>query len=125
MVSIVATEPLDLIHIDYVKMELSVDPTKKATEIRTVLVVVDHFTRYVQAYVVRNETARVAAEVLYHRYFTVFGFPRQLMSDQAQAFEGKVINALCDYLGVEKIRTTPYHPQSNGQVERTHQTLIL
>ena len=124
MVSIVATEPLDLVHIDFVKMELDSDPTTQAKEIRTVLVIVDHFTRYVQAHVVRNETAQTTAEILYHRYFTVFGFPRRLMSDQAQAFESKVIQALCNYLGIEKIRTTPYHPQSNGQVERTHQTLM-
>ena len=122
--TIVSTEPMDLVHIDFVKMELCVDPTKKVKEIRTVLVIVDHFTRYVQAHVVRNETARAAAEVLYHKYFTVFGFPRRLMSDQARAFEGKVIQSLCNYLGIEKIRTTPYHPQSNGQVERTHQTLM-
>ena len=124
MVPIVATEPLDLVHIDFVKMELITDPTTQAKEIKTVLVIVDHFTRYVQAHVVRNETARTTAEILYHRYFTVFGFPRRLMSDQAQAFESKVIQALCNYLGIEKIRTTPYHPQSNGQVERTHQTLM-
>ena len=65
---------------------------------------------------------RAAAEVLYHRYFTVFGFPHRLMFDQARAFEGKVIQSLCNYLGIEKIQTTPYYPQSNGQVERTHQT---
>ena len=49
---------------------------------------------------------------------------RRLMSDQAPAFEGKVIKSLCDYLGMEKVRTTAYHPQSNGQVERIHQTLM-
>ena len=45
------------------------------------------------------------------------------MSDQAPEFSGKVIAALCDLLGVSKVCTSPYHPQSNGAVERSHQTL--
>ena len=45
------------------------------------------------------------------------------MSDQAPEFSGKVIAALCDLLGVAKIRMSPYHPQSNGVVERAFQTL--
>ena len=45
------------------------------------------------------------------------------MSDQAAEFTGQVISELCDLLGVTKIRTSPYHPQCNGVVERVHQTL--
>ena len=46
------------------------------------------------------------------------------MSDQACAFCGTVISQMCEYLQIDKIRTSPYHPQSNGQVERVHQTLL-
>ena len=45
------------------------------------------------------------------------------MSDQAAKFTGQVISELCDLLGITKIRTSPYHPQTNGTVERVHQTL--
>ena len=45
------------------------------------------------------------------------------MSDQASEFTGQVISELCDLLGVTKIRTSPYHPQTKGAVERVHQTL--
>ena len=45
------------------------------------------------------------------------------MSDQGTGFTSKVIAAMCSLLGIEKIRTTPYHPQSNGSAERVHQTL--
>ena len=45
------------------------------------------------------------------------------MSDQAAEFTGQVISELCDLLGVTKTRTSPYHPQTNGTVERVHQTL--
>ena len=45
------------------------------------------------------------------------------MSDQAAEFTGQVISELCDLLGITKIRTSPYHPQMNGAIERVHQTL--
>ena len=62
--------------------------------------------------------ARTMARVLYNNYFSVFGFPQHLMSDQGTEFCGKVIAAMCSLLGIEKIWTTPYHPQTNGSAER-------
>ena len=118
-----ASEPLDLVHINFVSMETTV-ATKKKLVVQKVLVVIDHFTRYIQAYPVDNEQTETVADMLYNKYFCTFGFPCRLMSNQAQAFVGKVIGKLCQQLQVEKVRTSPYHPQSNGQVERVHQTLM-
>ena len=122
MQPIICTEPMELVHINYVGMEVTVATDKKPV-VRNVLVVVDHFTRYVQAFVTKNHTARTTAQVLYNNYFSVFGFPQRLMSDQGTEFCGKVIAAMCSLLGVEKIRTTLYHPQTNRLAERVHQTL--
>ena len=122
MQPIICTEPMELVHIDYVGMEVTVATDKKPV-VRNVLVVVDHFTQYVQAFVTKNHTVRTMARVLYDNYFSVLGFPQCLMSDQGTEFCGKVIAAMCSLLGVEKIRTTPYHPQTNGLAERVHQTL--
>ena len=47
-----------------------------------------------------------------------------LLSDQGAQFMGVLLKQLCLRLGVRKIRTTPYHPQSNGSVERMHGTLV-
>ena len=116
---IICTEPMNLVHIDYVKMEVTVG-LKEKPEVKDVLVVQDHFTRYLQAYVTKNHTARTTARVLYNEYFLVFSFPSRLISDQAPEFSGKVIAALCNLLGVAKIRMSPYHPQSNGAVKRAH-----
>ena len=122
MQPIICTEPLELVHIDYVGMEVTI-ATKEKPVVKNVLVVVDHFTWYVQAFVTRNQTAYTMAKKLYNEYFSVFGFPQRLMSDQGTGFTGKVIRALCSLLGIEKLRTTPYHPQSNGSAEHVHQTL--
>ena len=122
MQPIICTEPMELVHIDYVGMEVTVATDKKPV-VKNVLVVVDHFTRYIQAFVMKNHMARTTARVLYNNYFSVFSFPQHLMSDQGTEFCGKVIMVMCSLLGFEKIRTTPYHPQTNGSAERVHQTL--
>ena len=72
---ILCTEPLDLVHIDYVSMEVTVGIKEKPV-MKNVLVVEDHFTRYTQAYVTNNHTACTTAHVLYNEFFSVFGFPR-------------------------------------------------
>ena len=122
MQPIVCTKPMELVHIDYVGMEVTIAAKEKPV-VKNVLVVVDHFTRYIQAFVMKNHTARMTARVLYNNYFSVFGFPQRLMSDQGIEFCGIVIAAMCSLLGVEKILTMLYHPQTNRSAERVHQTL--
>ena len=119
---ILCTEPLDLVHIDYVSMEVMVGMTEKPV-VKNVLVIEDHFTRFTQVYVTNNHTVCTMACILYNEFFSVFRFPRRLMSDQASKFTGQVISELCDLLGITKIRTLPYHPQTNGTIEQVHQTL--
>ena len=94
MEPIICTEPLDLVHIDYVSMEVTVGMKEKPV-VKNVLVVEDHFTCYTQTCGTNNHTARITARVLYNELFSVFGFPRRLMSDQASEFMGQVISELC------------------------------
>ena len=88
------------------------------------LVLQDHFSKYVVAYVVKDQTARNATETLRNGYFGLFSAPAYLISDQGKAFTGHIITHLCDLYGVQKLRTSPYHAQTNGQVERMNQTII-
>ena len=75
MQPIICTEPMELVHIDYVGMEVTV-ATKEKLVVKNILVVVDHFTRYVQVFVTRNQMAYTTAKKLYNEYFSVFGFPQ-------------------------------------------------
>ena len=75
MEPILCTEPLDLVHIDYVSMEVMVGVKEKPV-VKNVLVIEDHFTRYTQAYVTNNHTACTTVRILYNEFFSVFGFPR-------------------------------------------------
>ena len=90
---IICTKLMELVHIDYVGMEVTV-ATQEKPVVKNVLVVVDHFTRYVQAFVTRNQMARMTARILYNEYFSVFGFLQWLMSDQGTGFTSKVIQAM-------------------------------
>ena len=114
MEPIICTEPMELVHIDYVGMEVTIATDKKPV-VKNVLVVVDHFTQYVQVFVTKNHMVRTTARVLYNNYFSVFGFPQHLMSDQGTKFCGKVIAAMCSLLGVEKIRTPHITLRPTGQ----------
>ena len=115
--------PGELLHADFTSIEETI-PLKEEPVIQNVLVLQDHFSKYVVAYVVKDQTARTAAETLRNGYFGLFGVPAYLVSDQGKAFMGHIITHLCDLYGVQKLRTSPYHAQTNGQVERMNQTII-
>ena len=115
--------PGELLHIDFTSIEETV-PLKEEPVIWNVLVLQDHFSKYVVAYVVKDQTACTATETLRNGYFRLFGAPAYLVSDQGKAFMGHIITHLCDLYGVQKLRTSPYHTQTNGQVERMNQTII-
>ena len=68
MEPILCTEPLDLVHIDYVSMEVTMGMKEKPV-IKNVLVIEDHFTCYTQAYVANNHTTCTMACVLYNKFF--------------------------------------------------------
>ena len=108
--------PGELLHVDFTSIEETV-PLKEEPVIRNVLVLQDHFSKYIVAYVVKDQTACTAAETLRIGYFGLFGAPAYLVSDQGKAFMGHIITHLCELYGVQKLRTSPYHAQTNGQVE--------
>ena len=115
--------PGELLHVDFTSIE-ETGPLKEDPVIHNVLVLQDHFSKYVVAYVVKDQTARTAAETLRIGYFGLFGAPAYLVSDQGKAFTGHVITHLCELYRVQKLRTSPYHAQTNGQVERMNQTIF-
>ena len=115
--------PRELLHVDFTSIEETV-PLKEEPVIHNVLVLQDHFSKYVVAYVVKDQTARTAAETLRNGYFRLFGAPVYLISDQGKAFTGHILTHFCELYGVQKFRTSPYHAQTNGQVKRMNQTII-
>ena len=118
LISIVTSEPLELVCIDYLKLERS----KGGYE--NILVITDHFTKYAQAFPTLDQKAETVAKVLWGSFIQHYGFPARIHADQGRNFEGQVIQELCRISGIKKSRTTPYHPQGNGQTERFNHTLL-
>ena len=115
--------PGELLHVYFTSIEEMV-PLKEEPVIQNVLVLQDHFSKYIVAYVVKDQTAHTATETLGIGYFGLFGAPAYLISNQGKAFTGHIITHLCDLYGVQKLRTLPYHAQTNSQVECMNQTII-
>ena len=109
-----SSQPMELVCIDYLGLEES------KGRYDNILVITDHFTKYAQAIPTRNQTAKTTAKVLFEHY----GFPQRIHSDQGHNFEGKLIRELCQLCGIQKSRTTPYHPMGNGLTERFNRTLL-
>lgn len=110
--------PMDLVCIDFLSME------PDSTGISNVLVVTDHFTRYVQAFPSRNQKVQTVAKILVDKYFLHYGLPARIHSDQGRDFESQLIKELLKMMGIRKSRTTPYHPQGDPQPERFNRTLL-
>lgn len=90
---------------------------------RFILVVVDYFTRWPEAYAIPNQEARTIAQKLVDEWVCRYGVMQMLHTDKGKNFESRIFKEMTDILGIKKTRTTPYHPQSNGLVEimnRTH-----
>ena len=117
------SSPGEILHIDYTSIEETVNLNEKPV-IRNVLVMQDHFSKHVVAYVVKDQKPKTAAKALRWGYIGLFGAPAYLVSDQGGTFTRKVVESLAKLYGVQKLRTSSYHAQTNGQVERMNQTLI-
>jgi hypothetical protein len=92
-------------------------------ENRYLLVVMDYFTKWPEVYPIKDQEAETVAEALVNNFISRFGVPQELHSDQGRNFESKLFRGMCNLLGINKTRTTPLHPQSDGMVERFNRTL--
>lgn len=117
LVNIMTTRPLQLVCMDF----LSIEPDRSNT--KDIFMITDHFTKYAMAIPTSNQKARTVAKCLWDNFIVHYGIPEKLHSDQGPDFESRLIRELCEVAGIQKIRTTPYHPRGNP-VERFNRTLL-
>ena len=91
---------------------------------RYILVVSDCFTKRTKAFPMPNMEARTVADIIVREVVSRFGEPSSIHSDQGRHYESQLFPEMCKVLHIKKTRTTPYHPQSDGMVERFNKTLV-
>ena len=106
-----ATEPFEFVSMDIVgPLPLSNRGNKY------LLTFTDYMTRYCEAIPIPNQTAEIIAQEFVHKIIMRYGVPKRLLTYQGRNFISSLFKAVCTLLGIQKLRTTPYHPQCNGLI---------
>lgn len=87
------------------------------------LTCIDRFSCWAEAFPISNVTAETVASVFYSNWICRYGTPLRIVTDQGRQFESALFTALSMLLGAARVRSSPYHPMSNGKIERWHRTL--
>ena len=114
-----AGAPMECVHMDI----LSPFPPSESGN-RYILLMVDQFTKWVEIHPIPDQTAEQTARMAVDQFFSRFGAPLQIHTDQGRNFDGHVMKALCSLYCITKTRTTPYHSSSNGQAEQYNRLLL-
>ena len=99
------------------------DPTPEG--FRYILVIADYFSKWTEAFPMKNKCADTVADILVENIILRFGMPLVIHSDQGREFENGLMKSLCTLLGCTKTRTAPYHPESDGMIERFNRTCLM
>ena len=85
-----------------------------------IVTIVDHFSSWPEAYPVPNKTAETVASLLIENFIPTHACPQMMLSDRGTEFVNSVISLLLQKLRVIHLKTSPFHPQTNGKAERFH-----
>ena len=88
-----------------------------------ILTLTEYFSRYVEAFPLQNTQAVTIARILVHEICFRYSPPPKLLSDLGSNFISEIVKETCSLLGILRIYTSPYHPQTDGLLEKFHSTL--
>ncbi len=110
--------PWELLQLDFI------GPLPSAKRrYRYCLVIIDKFSKWVEAIPTRNNSANTVARVVANQILPLWGAPIQIESDQGTHFTGQVTKQICQMLNIKQRFHIPYRPQSSGMVERANRTI--
>ena len=88
-----------------------------------ILTFTEYCSRYVEAFPLQNTQAVTIARILVNEICFRYSPPQKLLSDLGSNFISEIVKETCSLLGIERIYTSPYHPQTDGLLEKFHSTL--
>lgn len=104
---------------DHINIDI-VGPLPRSQGYTYLLTIVDRFTRWPEAVPLSDISTTSCARALLSQWIARFGIPAEMSSDRGSQFTSDLWGSLAKLLGVRHSRTTAYHPQANGLVERFH-----
>jgi hypothetical protein len=111
--------PMECIAMDIIR-----PITMSTGQITVILTMVDLYTRWGQAYALRQQKTKNIAETFIMKWVCMYGFPRTIVSDNGPGFASQVMKDAMASLGIKIHFILPYHPQANGACERLNETLV-
>ena len=111
-------KPFERIGIDFVG---PLERTKNGN--KYILVVTDYLTKWPEAIAMKEATAENVVEFIYKGIICTHGCPKVILSDRGTHFRNKLVDGLCEKFEIKHKLSSPYHPQTNGLVERFNRTL--
>ncbi|CAF4830994.1 unnamed protein product [Pieris macdunnoughi] len=113
-----STKPFERIGMDLVGPL----PEAGLQSLKYILTMQDDLTKFSFAYPIANATSEDTFECLVH-FISIFGIPRMILTDQGTNFTAELFKKTCEFLKIKQIWSSPYHPQTQGALERSHSTL--
>ena len=117
-------QPMPVIGVPFQRVAFDlVGPLPRTTQgNKYLLTCMDYASKYPEAVPIRKVDAETVATAMID-IFSRLGLPEELLTDQGSVFTGRLMQQLCCRLGIQHLRTSPYHPQTDGMLERFHGTL--
>jgi len=111
-------EPFEKWTLDFIG---PINPTSNGKKF--ILVCTDYITKLVEAKALVWATEQTVVNFIFEEIFVRYGVPREIVTDQGTQFTSKLVKDITEKYQIKHIRSTPCHPQANGQVESTNKTL--
>ncbi|KAL4123448.1 hypothetical protein QTP88_015626 [Uroleucon formosanum] len=88
-----------------------------------ILTIQDDLTKFLFAFPIENHQANTIAKVFVENFVCIHGIPMSILTDNGPEFVGEIFTYICKLLKIEKKMSSPYHPQTNGGLEKTHRVI--
>ena len=105
---------------DKIAIDLVTECKTSTSGNKHILTIIDHLTRWPEAFPIPDKSADTIVSTFINEYLPVLMCPWYILSDNGTEFKNSLMDQALQQLSIDRIFSTPYHPQSNGKLEVFH-----